>query len=136
MLSQLLLGVTIHPVKIKKITFMTIRSSFRLRVYSGNIPAIGPGKIALLEAILEYGSIRAAAKSLGMSYNRAWLLIEELNECFKKPVVETLAGGAKGGGTQITKIGHQLIEEYRSIEKEAQKATAKRIKVLSAMLKK
>lgn len=115
---------------------MKIRSSFRLRVYRGDVPAIGPGKIALLEAIADLGSIRAAALSLEMSYNRAWLLIHEMNDSFKNPVVESVAGGAKGGGAQLTSVGLQLIQEYRQIELEAESATQSRMKTLTNLLKK
>jgi molybdate transport system regulatory protein len=111
------------------------RASVRLRVYWGDIPAIGPGKIALLEAIIAQGSIRAAAKDLEMSYNRAWLLIHEMNDCFKSPVVESVAGGAKGGGAHVTPLGLQLIEEYRAIEQAADKINQPKIQKLIALLK-
>ena len=65
---------------------------FRLRIRSGADIAVGPGKIELLEAIASSGSITAAAKSLGMSYRRAWLLVDTMNRCFKGRVVETEAG--------------------------------------------
>jgi molybdate transport system regulatory protein len=111
------------------------RASFRLRVYCGDIPAIGPGKVALLEAIVANGSIRAAAKELEMSYNRAWLLIHEMNDCFKSPVVESVVGGAKGGGAQVTAIGLQLIDEYRSIERLANSVSQSKIQKLMQLLK-
>ena len=114
---------------------MTIRPSFRLRIYLDEISAVGPGKVALLQAIIEHGSIRAAAMSLDMSYNRAWLLIKELNKCFKAPVVNANVGGSKGGGAEVTEIGYELIEQYRTIEKEALKASAKRIKSITKLLK-
>jgi molybdate transport system regulatory protein len=79
--------------------------------------AIGPGKIALLEAIRDTGSITAAAKSLGMSYRRAWLLVEETNRCLVGPAVETAAGGQRGGGTVLTRVGSELIERYRELER-------------------
>ena len=115
---------------------MAIRSSFRLRIYVDDVPAIGPGKVALLEAIVDTGSIRAAALSLEMSYNRAWLLINEMNTYFKKPVVIGASGGAKGGGAMVTDMGHELIHEYRLLEKEALAASSSRVKSLKAMLKK
>jgi molybdate transport system regulatory protein len=99
------------------------------------VPAIGPGKIALLEAIIAQGSIRAAAKGLEMSYNRAWLLIHEMNDCFKSPVVEGVAGGAKGGGAHVTPLGLQLIEEYRAIERVADSVNQSKIEKLMTLLK-
>jgi len=114
---------------------MTIRTSFRLRIYVDDVPAIGPGKVSLLEAIAKTGSIRAAALSLEMSYNRAWLLVNEMNDCFKKPVVIGSSGGTKGGGAVVTEIGHQLINEYRLLEKEALTSNIARIKSLKGLLK-
>jgi molybdate transport system regulatory protein len=114
---------------------MAIRTSFRLRIYTNDVPAIGPGKISLLEAIIQMGSIRAAALSMDMSYNRAWLLVNEMNECFKKPVVIGSSGGVKGGGAAVTELGYQLIKEYRELEKDALKSCAPRIKALKALLK-
>ncbi len=78
---------------------------FRLRVTSGDDIAVGPGKIDLLEAIAKSGSITAAAKDLGMSYRRAWLLVDTMNRCFKSPVVDAEAGGRRGGGTALTPLG-------------------------------
>lgn len=72
----------------------------RMRVTVGETIAIGPGKIALLEALDETGSITAAARSLDMSYRRAWLLIDELNRALKTPAVATAAGGAKGAAAR------------------------------------
>src|SRR5215469_15761846 len=73
---------------------------------------IGPGKIALLEAIRSAGSITAAAKSIGMSYRRAWLLVDEINHALREPVVATKQGGSEGGGTTLTAIGEQIIRLY------------------------
>ena len=114
---------------------MTIRTSFRLRIYVDDVPAIGPGKVALLEAIAKTGSIRAAALSLEMSYNRAWLLVNEMNHCFKQPVVIGSSGGMKGGGAVVTEVGNQLINEYRLLEKEALASNTARIKSLKGLLK-
>lgn len=94
----------------------------RMRVNVGEVNAIGPGKVALLEAVDEHHSISAAAKALGMSYRRAWLLIDELNRSLAAPAVTTAAGGSNGGGTQLTDMGHQLVQLYRGIEAQAQTA--------------
>ena len=115
---------------------MSTRASFRLRIYQDDVPAIGPGKVALLEAIIEKGSIRVAALSMDMSYNRAWLLVNEMNDCFKSPVVLGSSGGSKGGGAVVTEMGLKLISEYRLLEKEALKSGAARIRSLKALLKK
>ena len=88
---------------------MTSRVQFRLRIYKDEGVAIGPGKVALLEAVAEYGSISAAARHLGMSYRRAWLLIDETNHAFKSPTVETATGGSHGGGaTQSHRVARRV----------------------------
>ena len=95
---------------------------FRLRISRGDDIAIGPGKVDLLEAIAEMGSITAAAKKLGMSYRRAWMLVDTMNRCFKSPIVEAEAGGKRGGGTRLTPIGRDVVRLYREIERKAAKA--------------
>jgi molybdate transport system regulatory protein len=107
---------------------------FRLRIKSGDDIAVGPGKIELLEAIASTGSITAAAKSLGMSYRRAWLLVDTMNRCFKSRVVDTEVGGTRGGGTQLTAVGARLVRSYRLIEARAAKAAATEIAVLTGLL--
>jgi molybdate transport system regulatory protein len=77
---------------------------------------IGPGKIALLEAIRSTGSITAAAKSIGMSYRRAWLLVDEINHALRKPAVATKQGGSEGGGTSLAPVGEQIISLYHELE--------------------
>jgi molybdate transport system regulatory protein len=88
--------------------------SIRIDLESGG--RIGPGKIALLEAIRKTGSITAAAQSMQMSYRRAWLLVDELNKLLSEPVVTTAAGGTMGGGTTVTPVGEKTIALYHSIE--------------------
>lgn len=78
--------------------------------------SIGPGKIGLLEGIERTGSLSAAARALGMSYRRAWLLLHATNEGFQEPVVELSVGGKDGGGTRLTGFGRQLIANYRAFE--------------------
>ena len=90
--------------------------NLRIRVMVGDTIAVGPGKIALLEALQEMHSISAAAKSLGMSYRRAWLLIDELNGALREPAVVSATGGHHGGGSQVTEVGQQIITLYRTIE--------------------
>ncbi len=106
----------------------------RLRLTVGELIAVGPGKIDLLEALDATGSITAAAKSLGMSYRRAWLLIDELNRSLRTPAVATAAGGAQGGGSVLTDDGRRLVQLYRQIEATAQKAAAVEIEALKGML--
>jgi len=83
---------------------------------------LGAGKVELLERIIETGSISQAAKKMKMSYRRAWLLIEELNTMFAKPCVETSAGGAHGGGAQVTEFGKQVVTSFRRLEEKVRAA--------------
>ena len=78
---------------------------------------LGAGKVALLEHIGATGSISAAAKKMEMSYRRAWLLIDELNQMFAKPCVESSTGGAGGGGAKVTEFGRKIITAFRALEK-------------------
>jgi len=103
-----------------------------LRVDFGKDGAVGPGKIRLLEAIRDTGSITKAGVTLGMSYRRAWLLVDDMNHCFREPVVAAQAGGTHGGGTALTPFGARLIDQYRAIEAEAHSATAARLRELEA----
>ena len=109
---------------------------FRLRIVLGDDIAIGPGKIDLLEAIGTNGSITAAARALGMSYRRAWLLVDTMNRCFETPVVTTEAGGVSGGGTRLTPAGKEVVRRYRSIEAKAAKAGVADLAALVALLRK
>ncbi len=85
--------------------------------------ALGPGKIDLLEAIEEKGSISAAARHMGLSYRRAWQMVRTVNACFKSALVESAKGGKGGGGAQITPIGQRVMRLYRAMESKAQKST-------------
>jgi len=107
---------------------------FRPRITDGGVIAVGPGKIALLEAIERTGSITAAAKSLDMSYRRAWLLLDELNGSLRKPAVDSAKGGQHGGGSVLTDGGRELIKLYRRIERAAEAAARADIKRLMGML--
>jgi molybdate transport system regulatory protein len=110
------------------------RLQFRLRITKGEEIAVGPGKIELLEAVAAAGSITAAAKQLGMSYRRAWLLIDTMNRCFSAPLTTAAAGGKGGGGTSLTPLGAQIVERYRRIERTAARAAASDIKALLTRL--
>jgi molybdate transport system regulatory protein len=98
-----------------------------VRIDFGASGGLGPGKVRLLEAIHQTGSISQAGRSLGMSYRRAWLLVDDLNGCFREPVVATQPGGARGGGAALTKFGSDLVKKYRSIEAQAAAAGKKQL---------
>ncbi|MBX9630287.1 MAG: winged helix-turn-helix domain-containing protein [Burkholderiales bacterium] len=80
---------------------------------------MGPGKAALLEAIDRTGSISGAARDLEMSYRRAWLLVDTMNQCFKQPLVSTETGGQKGGGAHVTEFGQEVLRRYLAMEAKA-----------------
>ena len=103
-----------------------------LRLDFGPGQAIGHGKIRLLEAVRDEGSISAAGRAMGMSYRRAWLLVDALNRLFAKPVVETKHGGSAGGGAELTPFGHHVVQQYRTIERKAHKAVADELATLAA----
>ena len=105
-----------------------------MRITVGDVIAIGPGKIALLEAIGETGSITAAAKRLDMSYRRAWLLLDELNHALKRPAVDSAKGGSHGGGSALTDVGQQVIDLYRRVEATAEQACRADLKRLIGLL--
>jgi molybdate transport system regulatory protein len=91
----------------------------KLQVACGDAPAIGPGKADLLEAIIVHESITGAGQALGMSYRRAWLLVDEMNRCFDPPLVETLRGGGRERGARITPAGTEVLAAYREMEQHA-----------------
>lgn len=93
----------------------------RWRVRGGEEIALGPGKADLLQAIDERHSISEAARRLGMSYRRAWSLVDTMNRCFRRPLVETAAW--RGGGSSLTPAGRRVLELYRRIEAESLRAT-------------
>ncbi len=106
-----------------------------VRVDFGSERALGPGKVRLLEAVGRSGSISQAGRSLDMSYRRAWLLIDDMNQCFREPVVTTQSGGAQGGGAALTLFGQELIETYRAIEAQAIAATKSQLRELEHALR-
>jgi molybdate transport system regulatory protein len=106
-----------------------------LRVDFGADRAIGPGKVLLLEAIRDTGSISQAGRSLGMSYRRAWLLVDDMNRCFREPVVTAQPGGAQGGGAALTAFGEKVVQKYRTIETQATAATKPQLHDLEASLR-
>jgi molybdate transport system regulatory protein len=80
---------------------------------------IGPGKARLLESIRDTGSISAAAREMGMSYKRAWLLLDSINQAFTEPVVTAATGGSGGGGATLTPFGAEILERYRRVQDQA-----------------
>jgi molybdate transport system regulatory protein len=107
-----------------------------LRIDMGDDGALGPGKVRLLELIAELGSISAAGRAMGMSYRRAWLLVEDLNSLFRQPSINTRHGGKGGGSAVLTDFGRELAEAYRDIERLAAKAAEFRLRAIGMALRK
>lgn len=106
----------------------------RLRVVLEPDIAIGPGKADLLQQIAETGSISAAGRRMGMSYKRAWTLVETMNGCFKEPLVLASRGGSGKGGAQLTPTGSQVLALYRKMETRTEKAIAPSLGILRSLL--
>lgn len=105
-----------------------------LRVDFGGRGAIGPGKIRLLEEIDRTGSISAAGRQLEMSYRRSWLLVDDLNRCFREPLVASQRGGSRGGGAGLTDFGREVIRRFRAVEAAAATAAQGDMAALADML--
>ena len=110
------------------------RAVLTIRVDFGAFGYVGPGKIALMELISKHGSISAAGKEMGMSYRRAWLLVDEINRIFRGPLVEKQMGGPGGGGARLTRLGIGVVARYRAIEAAAGRAAVADLKALQASL--
>lgn len=106
----------------------------RLRLVLEPDVAIGPGKADMLEGIGETGSISAAGRRMGMSYKRAWVIVDALNRAFDAPLVETAKGGARGGGARLTPLGEEVLARFRRIEALAEEAAKDEIAALRARL--
>ena len=110
------------------------RVGLHLRVVLGGEVAMGPGKAELLEGIAETGSIAAAGRRMGMSYRRAWMLVEAMNGMFSSPLVDAAKGGAGGGGAVLTAEGTRILATYRRLEAAAAQAGAHEVAVLRRAL--
>jgi molybdate transport system regulatory protein len=106
--------------------------SLSLRIDLDPEGRIGPGKIDLLERIASTGSISAAARAMGMSYKRAWDLVDEMNRLFGKPLVAAQSGGTRGGGASLTAVGRSVVTRFRTIETVALAAAGAEIAALQA----
>ena len=107
----------------------------RIRIVFGEAEMIGPGKADLLEGIARTGSIAAAGRDMGMSYKRAWMLVETLNAMFQGPLVHSSRGGPKGGGAGLTDLGQQVLDLYRRFEAASAEAGAEELARLNALFR-
>ncbi|MDE2005423.1 MAG: LysR family transcriptional regulator [Rhodospirillales bacterium] len=111
------------------------RLGLHLRVVLGAEVAMGPGKAELLEGIAATGSIAAAGRRMGMSYKRAWLLVEAMNAMFAAPLVDAAKGGAGGGGAALTPLGARMLAAYRTLEAEAAERGAAELEAMRTALR-
>ena len=100
------------------------RFKLKLQLYCGDEIAMGPGKADLLAAIAREGSISAAGRAMGMSYRRAWLLVDTMNRCFAEPLVETHPGGGKRAGARLTAEGEAALAAYRALSAQVERGAA------------
>lgn len=108
--------------------------TLRLRLLFGDRLVFGPGKGELLQRIAETGSIAAAGRAMGMSYKRAWALVEEMNAAFRAPLVASARGGAGGGGAQLTTEGQEVLAAYRDLLQAVETAAAPQVAQIAALL--
>ena len=111
---------------------MTTRTTLRLDFDQSR--RLGPGKIALLEAIARTGSISAAGREFGMAYRRAWLLTDEVNHMFATPLVIARGGGRNGGGATLTELGRKVVRLYRSAEAKVRTSASREIRAIAKVL--
>ncbi len=109
-------------------------AGLRLRLILAPGLPFGPGKAELLAAIRDTGSIAAAGRRMGMSYQRAWDLVAAMNGQFREPLVAAAKGGARGGGAALTPLGHQVLGAYGEVVELAAAATAERVRWMQGML--
>ncbi|WNV03090.1 LysR family transcriptional regulator [Candidatus Methylospira mobilis] len=110
------------------------RLKLNLRLLHGDVVAMGPGKADLLDFIVKTGSISQAGREMGMSYRRAWVLVDEMNHCFKKPLVITSKGGAVGGGARLSELGEQVLAHYRKMATAAADVALAYVGVFEALM--
>ncbi|RJL05280.1 LysR family transcriptional regulator [Paracoccus aestuarii] len=111
------------------------RLRIKLRLEYDSPLILGPGKAELLSRIGRLGSISAAAREMGMSYKRAWTLVEEMNTAFIDPVIDSARGGAGGGGARVTPTGERVLAHYRALESLLLDAGATDLQALNALLR-
>lgn len=100
------------------------RLKLKIQLYCGDEIAMGPGKADLLEAIAREGSISGAGRAMGMSYRRAWLLVDTMNRCFQAPLVEARPGGGQAAGARLTSAGEAALAAYHALSDQVAKGAA------------
>ena len=114
---------------------MHTKVDLKLRLLCDGEIAMGPGKADLLDAIARTGSISAAARQMGMSYRRAWLLVDVMNRSFRQPLVRSATGGPHGGGASVTEAGQQVLQHFRAMEAAAAQVAEPHVAALANLLR-
>jgi molybdate transport system regulatory protein len=112
-----------------------LKARMSLRVDFGETVRLGPGKVRLLELIAELGSISAAGRAMDMSYRRAWLLVDSLNQAFVEPVVATRPGGKADQRAEVTQFGQQIVRRFRAMEATAREAVGRDLRTLEGAIR-
>jgi molybdate transport system regulatory protein len=112
-------GYPRQPGYYRDMTIPPDRPELHVRLVWGSSIVVGPGKADLLAAIAETGSITAAGRAMGMSYKRAWYLLDTMSRCFREPLIHATKGGKGFGGACLTPMGTRVLALYRAIEKQA-----------------
>ena len=120
---------------IDKPPFPLLQAKVRFRIKSQDTVAMGPGKADVLQGIQDTGSLAETGRRLTMSYQRVWSLVRGMNVDFVEPLVVTQRGGAAGGGAALTEVGQRVLALYRSIEADADRAVAKKVAPLLALIR-
>jgi molybdate transport system regulatory protein len=118
----------------REMTIPPDRPKLHVRLVWGSSIVVGPGKADLLTAIAETGSITAAGRAMGMSYKRAWYLLDTMNRCFREPLIHATKGGKGFGGARLTPMGKQVLDLYRAIEKQAAAGAAAELASLAELV--
>ncbi|RIV88251.1 LysR family transcriptional regulator [Aurantiacibacter xanthus] len=111
------------------------RLKLKLQLYCGEEIAFGPGKADLLEAIARTGSISAAARAMGLSYRRAWMMVDVMNRCFTEKLVDTTPGGGQKAGARVSEAGTRALAAYRDLQQRVTGAVPASGDALQAMLR-
>ena len=111
------------------------RLDVKVRLIWRDERAMGPGKADLLDQIILAGSISGAAKTMKMSYSRAWSLVEVMNCAFKSPLVEAAPGGVRGGGAVVTELGLHVLSAYRAMQQAVEREAVAHLPAFQKLLK-
>jgi molybdate transport system regulatory protein len=123
------------PLRHERCSDLKKKHAIRLRVTVAPDTLLGPGKADLLQGIKETGSIAAAGRRMGMSYKRAWYLLDTMNSTFREPLATATKGGKSGGGAQLTETGLAVLTAFRRMEAAAKRAVAKEMAKLTALMR-